>query len=113
MTSLASDGWQCTKLVAQQVHPSRDKQLHYHLITGLLAVGKCDERLSAGTYISLMLNRRKIPTTTNKCGWHNLQLDRRYIKKHETLAFPALAGRTCRIFATHPEVLPPLTGYEP
>lgn len=113
MTGPVSDGLQRTKLVVQRVQPSADKQLHYHPVTGLLAVGKCDESLSAGAYIFPMFNRRKIPTTTNKCGWHNRQSDRRYIKKQETLAFPVLAGRTGRIFATHPEVLPPLTGYEP
>jgi hypothetical protein len=55
----------------EQAQRHLGKQLDYHRDAGFWAVGKRDERLWAGAYMVLTPNRRKTPTDTNKCRWHN------------------------------------------
>lgn len=104
---------QCIESGRLTVQEHMSRQLDYRPDGRFLAVVKCIEILSVGAYIIVIHNRRKTPTNTSKCDWHNRELNRRYIKKQEKLALPALAVSTGGLFATHSEILSSLTGYEP
>jgi len=59
--TLLCNGWQCAKMIMATDAQTLNYRIRLSAECGFLAVGKCDERLSAGAYILINMKSSENP----------------------------------------------------